>query len=137
MGKEHDRSNVYGLGLAAALLLFLAAGGLAKLPAREASDALYPVISKIVLGGILLIILVVVAALTYRWANKAVLITAVLLLAAAASAYPTSHADQNKPVIFSLGLLFPIGGAVGSAALLVFIFREFKRRGSAKGESEV
>lgn len=131
MGKLQKR-RVYGLGLAGALLAFFAAAALTDLPSRETSDALFPLISILVQGGVLLVILVGVAALTYRCSNSAVFVGAVLLLAAAAAAYPTFLSDQNKPVIFSPGLFFPVGIAFGGPALVVSIFREVKRRRSTK-----
>ncbi|MEJ6549785.1 hypothetical protein PQI66_09545 [Corynebacterium sp. USCH3] len=78
-------------------------------------------------GGILLILTVGVAAVSFRWPDKVLALVTAACFIIAALAYPTSRADQNLPVIFSLGVLYPLGRALGLACLLVLVFRVARR----------
>lgn len=102
------------LGLAAAL---------AKLLPRDTGDDLYPFISALAAGGILLIVVAGVAVVSVRWSNRVLALVTAVCLVIAAVAYPTSQAEQDLPVVVSFGTLYPLGGTLGLACLLVLVVR--------------
>lgn len=121
MNRWHLGTLLVGIGLLAA------AAVLANVPSRDVSDSLYPVTSKLVIVGIVVIIGALVAATTRNWPNKRLFLVAAVLLVIAAVAYPISVSDQDKPVIFSPGLLFPIGVTLGALSLVIAVFRSLRR----------
>lgn len=108
--------------------ILVAAAVLANVPSRDVSDSLFPVISKLVIAGIMVIIGAIMAAATRNWPNRRLFLVAAVLLIIAAVAYPISVSDQDKPVIFSPGLLFPIGVALGAPSLVIAAFRSLGKR---------
>lgn len=126
--RRKPRPGAYVAGLLVAVAAFGLAGALANFLPRETSDDLYPFISSLVAGGILLILVVSVAAVSFRWPDEVLALVTVAFFIIAAIAYPTSRAEQNLPVVFSLGVLYPLGRALGLASLLVLVFRVVRGR---------
>lgn len=137
--RHEPRPGVYVAGLLVAVTVFGLAGALANFLPRRTADDLYPFISSLVASGILLILVVGVAAVSDRWPDKVLALVTAAFFIIAAIAYPTSRAEQNLPVIFSPGLLYPLGRALGLACLLVLVFRVTRRRfrGRFRGRSTV
>ena len=125
--RRERRPGPYVVGLLTAVALFGIAAALAQILPRDTADDLYSLISSLVAGGILLILVVGVAAVSDRWPDKVLALVTAACFIIAALAYPTSRADQNLPVIFSLGVLYPLGRALGLACLLVLVFRVARR----------
>lgn len=121
MNRWHLSTLVAGIGI------LTAAAILAEVPSRDVSDSLYPVTTKLVIAGIVVIIGALVAATTRNWPNRRLFLVAAALIVIAALAYPVSHADQDKPVIFSPGLLFPLGVMFGGTSLVIAVFRSVRQ----------
>ncbi|WP_278314701.1 hypothetical protein [Lolliginicoccus levis] len=117
------RTAIVGITLVTGLSI--AAFFVAKRLPRDTADSLHGLTATLILLAILAFLVTFISvffrqqSMTFHW------ILAFLAAAIAVAAYPISKADQDVPVIFSLGILNPVGVGVCIATVVLILFRVF------------
>ena len=95
----------------------------ALLISRIGGDRLYWLSSSLTLAAILVVASTLVTAVMWFRSLKIHLALGLLLLIAIVLARPISQKDQSEPVVFSMGLIFPIGTLLLIAILVSLMVR--------------
>lgn len=118
-----DRSRTAIIGTLLAIVLSAAAFVVTKGLPRDTADSLYWMTSTLTVAAILTALATLISVLFHRQSLRFHIILAVLSAIIGLAAYPISIKDQNEPVIFSFGLLAPLGIGVFIATFVVILLR--------------
>lgn len=125
------RTAVVGGGVVAALVV--AAFLVSKGPSRDTADRLYWLAATLTVAAVLTFLVTAISILFRRRSLRFHIALAALAASVALAALPTSNRDQDLPVVFSWGILTPVGAGVCVATVVVMVSRMlFVNRSSGK-----
>lgn len=128
--QSRKRTLLIGYGTAIALVVAVAI--FVQLLPREVSDDLYNLYSYVVLAAVVLMITATISALFRNRSLKFLLALLFGSLLAALSLLPVYLGEKNMPVVFSPGIITPLGVVVSTGTALVIIGRLWANRDSQK-----
>lgn len=121
-------------GVAVALVLFTAAGAIAKGLPRDTADPLYWLVISLILLGIVVLSATFFSVALRRRSNRFVVATFAVFAVIAVAFLPTYLDDQDEPVIFSPGL-FTVLGMIACAGLAVVLAARLVCSGAARARA--
>lgn len=121
-------------GVAVALVLFTAAGAIAKGLPRDTADPLYWLVISLILLGIVVLSATFFSVTLRRRSNRFVVATFAVFAVIAVAFLPTYLDDQDEPVIFSPGL-FTVLGMIACAGLAVVLAARLVCSGAARARA--
>lgn len=129
-GRRRRTAVVGGVVVAA---LVVTAFLVSKVPSRNTADRLYWLTSTLTVAAVVTFLVTAISILFRRRSLRFHLALAALAASVALAALPTSNRDQDLPVVFSWGILTPMGAGVCVATVVAIVSRMlFANRSSGR-----
>lgn len=117
------RRRVAVVGGVVVAALLVTAFLVSKVPSRDTADRLYWLTSTLTVAAVLAFLVTAISILFRRMSLRFHIGLATLAASVALASLPTSNREQHLPVVFSWGILTPVGAGVCVATVVVIVSR--------------